>query len=351
MGLFGNLFGYNQRTFEKNELRFCDIIRNMMDRIGSDTREISIGKGLICKNLSLIAETIQCCEYHHARRDIYKLDKRVDEEIFERLTKMDYAMRCSRYISFCIQSWFLFDCVVKGRYHAINTFSADDREAGNEIAESAEKIYTAMYENQKLVERQEEILALAAKSDQDRREKYRLEYDALDERKRENNEMIKLRAAYCGEALRRISPDMLESATRDISNRYPTFGDYFALENPSNFIKYLVDYNHNIVDFREVVVHEDPVPPWRPPLNSVDLEEFAKEMEKAEAKLKNSSEEPDEFSLLWANRFEDEVNRNTDVKETEKTESGLDDSVDKPSPFQIAWAKYIEDEVNRNTNS
>lgn len=273
MGIFGNLFGYNQRTFEKNTLRFCDMIHTMMGEISSAGREMSIHEIGTHKNLALIAEAIKVCKYTPEKRDLYK---RVDEEILERIDRMYDAVRGGRYISLCIRSWFLFDCVVKGRFYGENTFSQSDRDAEITISESAEKIYSAILRDQKIKDDQEEILKVAAKADEVTFNNYRLQYIDLDSRRKANLEMIRLLATSSGEALGTISPDMLKSAERDIPERYPTFDDYFVWDRPADFLRYIGKYNRTIVDERELGwVHTVP-PLMDPPVN---MEEALKELE------------------------------------------------------------------------
>ena len=183
MGLFGYLFGYNQRTFEKNTLRFCDMIHTMMDRIVSNRCETAIDINEACKNLSLIVMAIQSCEYTSKNCDLYE---RVDKEIFDRIGKMHDDIKEGRYISLHIRSWFLFDCVVKGRFYGKNTFSSGDRDAEHTIAESAEKIYAAILRDQDINDDQKKILNIAANVDQATREQYRLQYMDLDDRRMAN---------------------------------------------------------------------------------------------------------------------------------------------------------------------
>ena len=350
MGLFRYLFGYNQRTFEKNTLRFSDMLQTMMDEISSNRREM-LYEIEIHKNLYLIANAIKACKYTPEKRDLYK---RVDEEILERIYRMYDAVRGGRYISLSIRSWFLFDCVVKGRFYGENTFSSGDRDTEHTIAESAEKIYAAILRDQDINDDQKKILNIAANVDEAAREKCRLQYMDLEDRRMANLETIRLLATSSSEAMGTISPDMLKSAIRDIPERYPTFDDYYKWDSPVDFLRYIGMHSRTIVDIHELpIIIEYYPPPANPnpflPSSPNGFEKFLQEG--AEAKLNGSFREPDPFERAMMKCSEDEKKRNTDIKEMEKTESGLDDSVDKQSPFQTAWAKYTEDKENNNTNS
>ena len=304
MGLFGYLFGYNQRTFEKNTLRFCDMIHTMMDEISSNRREM-LYEIEIHKNLYLIANAIKACKYTPEKRDLYK---RVDEEILERIDRMYDAVRGGRYISLSIRSWFLFDCVVKGRFYGKNTFSSGDRDAEHTIAESAEKIYAAILRDQEINDDQKKILNIAANVDEAAREKCRLQYMDLDDRRMANLKTIRLLATSSGEARGTISPDMLKSATRDIPERYPSFDDYYKWDSPVDFLRYIRSSNRTIIDASEFsIIHYSP-----PPLNHLSEEEYISEkLRKMEERRKKSLEDPNSFENIleeWMKKESNDTN-------------------------------------------
>lgn len=176
MGLFGmKLFGYNERTYAKNSERFKQRIQTIME----DAADRGVSTFGIGKSLSELTIMIDNLKYKKEGPEY----EAVDAEIDKLLSAMEDDVRSKRMASVVARADLLYRELDEGRRSGKNAFTPEERKAEYSKAEALGRIHSELNRQGEINLRQKAILERAAKSSETEQQKYRLEYNALEQEK------------------------------------------------------------------------------------------------------------------------------------------------------------------------
>ena len=176
MGLFGmKLFGYNERTYAKNSERFKQRIQTIME----DAADRGVNTFGIGKSLSELTIMIDTLKYKKEGPDY----EAVDAEIDKLLSAMEDDVREKRMASVVARADLLYRELDEGRRSGKNAFTPEARKAEYSKAEALGRIHSELNRQGQITIRQQKLIDLAAKATEAEQQKYRLEYNALEQEK------------------------------------------------------------------------------------------------------------------------------------------------------------------------
>ena len=176
MGLFGmRLFGYNEKTYNKNSERFKQRLQNIMynanDR-GADTFKLG-------KSLSRISILIDRLPYNSTGKEYEAVDAVIDDI----LSKMEDDVREKRMSSIVVRANLLYEELDKGRRDGKHAFSPDMRQAEHSKAEALGHIHDGLNRLAEIEVEQNRLVKLGANANDSERIKLELEYNELETEK------------------------------------------------------------------------------------------------------------------------------------------------------------------------
>ena len=176
MGLFGmKLFGYNERTYAKNSERFKQRIQTIME----DAADRGVNTFGIGKSLSELTIMIDTLKYKKEGPDY----EAVDAEIDKLLSAMEDDVREKRMASVVARADLLYRELDEGRRSGKNAFTPEARKAEYSKAEALGRIHSELNRQGQITIRQQKLIDLATKATEAEQQKYRLEYNALEQEK------------------------------------------------------------------------------------------------------------------------------------------------------------------------
>lgn len=185
MGLFGTrLFGYNEKNYKKNSEDF----KQRLENIALNAADRGVNTFGINKALAQLMILVDKLPYKKNGPEYEK----VDQVINDILDKMEDDVRQKRMASVVVRADLLYRELDEGRRFGKNAFADDVRLAEHGKAEALGRIHTELERQERIVMEQERVLDLAAKANEVERQKYRLQYNALETQKNETARNINM---------------------------------------------------------------------------------------------------------------------------------------------------------------
>ncbi len=174
MGLFG-FFGYNEKEYKKNSENFKKRIEDIMYN-AADRGVSTFGIG---KSLTNLMRMIDNLPYNKRGKDYDAIDSEIDKI----LTAMENDVRQKRMASVVARADLLYRELDEGRRYGKNAFTPEERRAEASKAEALGHIHDQLNRQEQIDIRQKKIIELAAKASDAEQQKFRLEYNALEQEK------------------------------------------------------------------------------------------------------------------------------------------------------------------------